>query len=536
MAFKKNSHQQINFNDSFHNLTDREKKFLEKSWAKAFGDEIFYKIDEEPFEVLYSDKPSRPNTPVNVIIGSLLLKELLNLTDDELVESLMFDIRYQYALNTTSFEEQPLSDRSLSRFRERVLAYEEQTGIDLMKNCILELSSELAKLMNLSTNIQRMDSMMIASNIRKLSRIELVYTCVYDLLKELQEEKLNFPKTMNHYLEEDDRNKTFYHSKKEDYDQIVEEILADAMWLKEGIKGRPRNLQTFQNLLRILEEQTVEEDHQVRFKTNEEKVPSSSLQSPKDPDATYRIKGKEEHIGYVANITETVDKKQGLSLITDYDYDQNIKSDSSFVQDKLNRDGKQEEKTTLIADGSYGGIENKELAKKNNIDLITTKLQGRDTDTIFAKFEFDKDKKTCLKCAKNHKPIKSTYYEKSGQTRIKMEKQACLNCPYIDKCNPIEQQKSFYKDLSWKTTERAKHIEFMGTEKFKELSYIRNGIEAIPSILRRKLRVDTMPFRRLLPSKLSFAFKLGSINIKKAIDFLLRPETERENKLIVAGT
>jgi len=28
----------------------------------------------------------------------------------------MFDIRYQYALRTTSFEEQPLSDRTLSRF------------------------------------------------------------------------------------------------------------------------------------------------------------------------------------------------------------------------------------------------------------------------------------------------------------------------------------------------------------------------------------------------------------------------------------
>lgn len=140
MAFKKNSHQQINFSDSFHNLTDREKRFLEKSWAKAFGDEIFHKIDEEPFEVLYSDKPSRPNTSVNEIIGSLLLKELLNLTDDEVVESLIFDIRFQYALSTTSFKEQPLRDRTLSRFRERILNYEEQTGIDLMKNCILDLS------------------------------------------------------------------------------------------------------------------------------------------------------------------------------------------------------------------------------------------------------------------------------------------------------------------------------------------------------------------------------------------------------------
>ena len=33
----------------------------------------------------------------------------------------MFDIRYQYALHTTSFIEQPLSDRTLGRFRERCI-------------------------------------------------------------------------------------------------------------------------------------------------------------------------------------------------------------------------------------------------------------------------------------------------------------------------------------------------------------------------------------------------------------------------------
>ena len=114
MSFVQNNNNQINFNDSIFNLTDRELRSLEKSWAKPFAEKIFSNIDEKPFSILYSDKASRPNTPVNVIIGALLLKEMLRDTDDELVEALMFDVRYQYALNTTSFEEQPLSDRTLS--------------------------------------------------------------------------------------------------------------------------------------------------------------------------------------------------------------------------------------------------------------------------------------------------------------------------------------------------------------------------------------------------------------------------------------
>ena len=70
MSFRTNDYQQISLNDKLMNLTEREKKVLDKSWAKIFADEIFPAIDEESFSVLYSDKASRPNTPVNVIIGA----------------------------------------------------------------------------------------------------------------------------------------------------------------------------------------------------------------------------------------------------------------------------------------------------------------------------------------------------------------------------------------------------------------------------------------------------------------------------------
>lgn len=79
--------------------------------------------------MLYSNKASRPNTPVNVIIGALILKETLGDSDDELVQALMFDIRYQYALHTTSFEEQPLSNRTLSRFRIRCFLMKQKSAL-----------------------------------------------------------------------------------------------------------------------------------------------------------------------------------------------------------------------------------------------------------------------------------------------------------------------------------------------------------------------------------------------------------------------
>ena len=86
MSFVKNDNQQLTLLDSTFNLTEREKRMLEKSWAKTFADKVFPAIDENIFSVLYSKKASRPNTPVNVIVGALILKEALHVTDDEIVE------------------------------------------------------------------------------------------------------------------------------------------------------------------------------------------------------------------------------------------------------------------------------------------------------------------------------------------------------------------------------------------------------------------------------------------------------------------
>ena len=87
MSFVKNDNQQLTLSDSTFNLTEREKRMLEKSWAKTFADKVFPAIDEDIFSVLYSEKASRPNTPVNVIVEALILKEALDVTDDEIVEA-----------------------------------------------------------------------------------------------------------------------------------------------------------------------------------------------------------------------------------------------------------------------------------------------------------------------------------------------------------------------------------------------------------------------------------------------------------------
>lgn len=186
MSFRLNRSQQISLFDQLAFLSERKLRILQNSWAQTFSDHVFSKIDEQIFAPLYSEKTnSKPNAPINVIVGALLLKDFTGQTEDEILESVEFDYRYQYALHTTSFSDQPLSDRTFSRFRERCAAYELTTGEDLIHKCFVSLSEEMRKFMDISPNMKRMDSMMIESNIRKMGRLELLYTCLSNLVKEL---------------------------------------------------------------------------------------------------------------------------------------------------------------------------------------------------------------------------------------------------------------------------------------------------------------------------------------------------------------
>lgn len=413
MSFVANNSQQLTLTDSTLNLTEREKRVLEKSWAKMFAETVFPAIDESIFSVLYSEKASRPNTPVNVIVGALILKEALGDTDDEIVEALMFDIRYQYALHTTSFEEQPLSDRTLSRFRARVLAYETEHDVDLIHECVVKMAREIAEFMKITPTMQRMDSFMVAANIKNLSLLELSYTCVANLAKIMDQRGIALPEEQHHYIEKDDYNRTIYHKREQDAAGRTVIVMHDAENLIAVCDqtGDFDDTSEYQLLIRLLKEQTIlDDDGTRRLRTKEEKEnPSEVLLNPSDPEATFRYKAGSKHLGYVGNVVESVGEEG--SLITDYAYEQNTYADNQFMKDHLNKQPVYETETLLVADGAYSGHANTKQANGHNIKLVTTNFTGRKPKDVFAEFVFSADVKELLKCAHGQTPLDS-HYEK----------------------------------------------------------------------------------------------------------------------------
>ena len=450
MSFVKNDNQQISLIDSTFNLTEREKRMLEKSWAKTFADKVFPAIDENIFSVLYSKKASRPNTPVNVIVGALILKEALNVTDDEIVEAMAFDIRYQYALHTTSFEEQPISDRTLSRFRARVLSYETEHDVDLIHECVVKMAKEISDFMNITPDKQRMDSLMVAANIRNLSLLELFYTCVSNLCKIMNERGTKIPDEQHHYIEKDDYNKCIYHKRDMDATERTIVVMKDADILIKicDSTGDFDDTSEYQLLIRLLKERTIIDD------------------------------------------------------------------DGSF----------------LVVDGAYSGEKNSRLASEHNLKLVTTNFTGRKPDEIYADFVFTEDGKYLIKCKNDCNPEECSYDPGNDRSVAYFQRSNCEECPYRERCQPRFLKTRVRKEVSWKSVGRAKQLQYMQTEEFSEYAKFRNGVEAIPSLLRRRYHVDKIPVHGKKRTRLFFGFKIAALDFQKLLDYInsLNPYASNE--------
>jgi len=467
-------------------------------------------IDESKFEVLYCKDNGRPNTPVNVVVGAALLKEMMGDTDEELVDSTVLDPRYQYALHLTSCDEIPISDRTLSRFRERLYLHELDTGEDLLKEEIERLGVEFAKLLKIQGNLKRTDSLMVSSSCKKMGRLELIYTCVSNLVKALVKsgEIGLLPEHFLKYAEDGDKNAYCYRLEKDEVETRLEAVTADALLLYELAGALLNGFDEYRLLGRMLTDQT--EDG--KLKPNQ-KIKPSSLQNPSDEDATYRKKAGKGYQGYTANIVE--DCGEDTNIITGYDYAVNLHSDAEFGAEVIENLGPQEEKAILIGDGAYASAGNFEAAAENNIELITTNLTGEKPAAIILGFQMEEG--VIASCPAGYAPIDSEYKEDTASHRARFDKATCEGCPFREECPVSMQKKTALVNLSTSTIQRAVYAEKLSTEEYKAYARKRNGVEGVPSVLRRRYRVDKMPVRGLLRSKLWFGFKIGAINVKRVI-------------------
>ena len=113
----------------------------------------------------------------------------------------------------------------------------------------------------------------------------------------------------------------------------------------------------------------------VTAKTGDE-LSADSLQSPDDLEATFRRKRGEDHIGYVVNVTETVDDEGGLQLITKVQTEPNTTDDAQMLNDALPDLAERTDLDTLYTDGTYSSPEVDETCRQHKVTQHQTAIRG----------------------------------------------------------------------------------------------------------------------------------------------------------------
>ena len=254
------------------------------------------------------------------------------------------------------------------------------------------------------------------------------------------------------------------------------------------------------------------------MRTKNDGMTSKIVQNPSDPDATYREKNG-DHRGYAANVLEASNGKD--SVVYEYDYDVNTTSDNELGARTLERLGEQnaEDKVSVTVDGAFAGDAIEETAAKNNIELIHTNLTGKSTSECHADHILNKDRTAVDECAGGQMPVRN-WIGKDGALNAAMNPEVCRNCPYYKECHPRENKTTTVLTLTEKQIRRAVEARFRDTEEFAAESRFRNGVETLPSVLRRRYRVDEMPVRGLKRTKFRFGLAIGSLNFMKLLKFM----------------
>src|SRR3989337_558513 len=100
------SDPQKNLFDAGGLLPPKKRERCERSWAGAFRRHalpILRKVEGE-FAELYHPELGRPNRPVELVLGVLILKEMSDLTDQEALDALEYDVRWWYGLEREPHE------------------------------------------------------------------------------------------------------------------------------------------------------------------------------------------------------------------------------------------------------------------------------------------------------------------------------------------------------------------------------------------------------------------------------------------------
>jgi hypothetical protein len=434
---------------NINDLPEKKRKRLGNSWAEDFYRHFFSRIDEEAFAVLYVDFPSRPNVPINWLVGLETLKAGFGWSDEELYDHFCFDLQVRYALGIHDLNQSDFELRTLYYFRERLSRYNLAHGVNLLNQAFEHITDQQLKSLKIKTGMQRMDSTQIASNIMDMSRLQLLVEAlqrVYRLLSEADQKR--YCQVFEPYVKGHSGEYVYRIKGKGESDHHLQRIGEVIFRLLDELKADYGQEPAYQVLGRLFDDNFRLESAQLQAKANEE-LKSGCLQSVDDLEATYRKKGQKKYKGYVANVAETCDPENELQLITNVQVAPNNVDDVDLLVEALPDLKERTGLEKLLTDGAFAGPTVDPVLREYQVEQIQTGIRGREPDPKklnLADFEIQQDRSGTpvqITCPMGQTVAVQLNRQKKGY-RCDFDPQICQTCPFqITGCCPARPGKKY---------------------------------------------------------------------------------------------
>jgi hypothetical protein len=500
--FKENQkHRQVTIYGMVHQFSVGTMKRLDKSWAPIFRKLVFEKIDERRYAVLYSPIESRPNFPVNIWVGLEILKWLFDYTDEELLDQFDFNLLTARALGQDNLGDITLSERTIYYNRQRLLDYESKSGRNLLEEEFRSLTDKTLSKLKLNTKIQRMDSTMIGSCIKQMSRLELIAKVLQNFYRDLPEaEQLHWKESLAEYIEEE-ADHIAYQLKRAEVEEHLHKLGSLLFELHRYYEnqGEISQLKSYQHLGRVLLEQYAIavnlEKIQIQSKPAKE-ISSGSLQNPADDTATFRNKNGENYHGDLLNIAETCHPDNPLQLLTDVSVHTNNTADETILTKRITDLKERTGLDQLITDGGYSGEKAESACQQESVTLIPTEVKGRklaQAEISLAQFQIEANQ--MISCPDGQSPLNQTYQPEKEHHIVHFASAICSACSQREHCLARPGKKFFSLIYNERQLLLSKRRQQLGEESYRTLCNLRPAIEGTVSQFKRKTRHGKLRIR-----------------------------------------
>lgn len=549
MFRKNNSHLQATMFSDLDNLSVKARKRLEVSWAGAFRREFFSRIDEGIFAELYSDEPSRPNTPVNIMVGLEALKSGFGWSDEEMHDHFLFDVQVRYALGLDNLGAGEFDLRTQYNFRHRLSEHMQTRGENLIEHAFEQITDEQVKAFELQTGRLRMDSTQIASNIRQMSRLQLLVEVLQRVHRMLDEsDQARYAADFAPYLQ-GSSGQYVYRLKGEDTGSHLDHIGQLMHRLLNELAPDYSHAEAYQILVRVFQEQYIVSNEVSQAKPDEHageppddlsgsepaslgsptsepdeeteiqvaqiqvrpgaEISPSSLRSPDDTEATYRKKAGKVYEGYAANFTETCAPENAFQLVLKVQTASNNTEDADFLLQALPNLVARTQCYELYNDAAFCSPSVDKALRREKIIQIPTNLRGRAPNperTSLADLVAQFDEQGCLTaltCPHGHTfPIKPGRNAGRFITQVKEDP-----CPECDLTRPA---------LNFSQVELDQALRRQRSRAYRQAGHnLRAAVEATVGAAKRPFNDDQLPVRGQFRMSVMMIASAAMVNIRR---------------------